>query len=45
VFSAGGNPYGTSYPSATTDGAVTQAVLAASAYQGKRLAEFAQRLG
>jgi len=45
VFSAGGNPYGTSYASATTDGAVTEAALAASAYQGKRLAEFAQRLG
>jgi len=45
VFSAGGNPYGTSYASATTDGAVTEAALAASAYQGKRLVEFAQRLG
>jgi NAD(P)H dehydrogenase (quinone) len=45
VFSAGGNPYGASYPSATTDEAVTQAALAASAYQGKRLVEFAQRLG
>ena len=45
VFSAGGNPYGTSYPSATTDGAVSEAALAASAYQGKRLVEFAQRLG
>ena len=45
VFAAGGNPYGTSYPSATADGSVTAAILAAATYQGERLVEFAQRLG
>lgn len=45
VFSAGGNPYGTSYPSGGAGGAVDEPHLAAAHYQGARLAEYAQRLG
>ncbi|MEU7550994.1 NAD(P)H:quinone oxidoreductase [Streptomyces sp. NPDC044571] len=42
VFSAGGNPYGTSHPGSS--GEVTEETLAAARYQGERLAKFAARL-
>ena len=42
---AGGNPYGTSYPSGTDgDSAVSAEALTAAHYQGHRLARFASRL-
>jgi NAD(P)H dehydrogenase (quinone) len=39
VFSAGGNPYGTAFPSGS--GPPSQSVLAAARHQGRRLAAFA----
>jgi NAD(P)H dehydrogenase (quinone) len=41
---AGGNPYGTSYPSGMNDPSVSAEALTAAHYQGHRLAEYAQRL-
>jgi NAD(P)H dehydrogenase (quinone) len=42
VGEAGGNPYGTAFPSGS--GGPTETVLAAARYQGRRLAEVAARL-
>jgi NAD(P)H dehydrogenase (quinone) len=44
LFEAGGNPYGTSYPSGAGDGTVPEPVTNAAKYQGRRLAEFAAKL-
>jgi NAD(P)H dehydrogenase (quinone) len=41
LFEAGGNPYGTSWPSGGTPGPVADAVLRAARHQGHRLARFA----
>lgn len=43
LFAAGGNPYGTSWPSGAGEGPDSNA-LAAARYQGTRLARFAARL-
>lgn len=43
LFAAGGNPYGTSYPSGQ-EGSVSFEALEAARYQGRRLATFAERL-
>ena len=45
VFAAGGNPYGTSYPSTNDVPELAEAALQAARQQGARLTEFAQRLG
>jgi NAD(P)H dehydrogenase (quinone) len=42
VFEAGGNPYGTAFPSG--DGPPSEAVLSAARHQGRRLAAFATAL-
>ncbi len=44
LFEAGGNPYGTSYPSAGQVGQIPEPVRRAAHYQGRRLAEYAARL-
>jgi NAD(P)H dehydrogenase (quinone) len=45
LYAAGGNPYGTSYPSGLEgDPSVTAEALTAAHYQGHRLAEYAKRL-
>jgi NAD(P)H dehydrogenase (quinone) len=45
LYTAGGNPYGTSYPSGTDgDAAVSIEALTAAHYQGYRLAQYATRL-
>jgi NAD(P)H dehydrogenase (quinone) len=44
LFAAGGNPYGASYPSGQ-DATVSSDALQAARYQGRRLADFAKRLG
>ena len=44
LFEAGGNPYGTSYPSAGEISQIPEAVRRAAHYQGRRLAEYAARL-
>ena len=44
LFEAGGNPYGTSYPSGGGDGTIPEPVLKAARYQGRRLAEYAAKL-
>jgi NAD(P)H dehydrogenase (quinone) len=44
LFAAGGNPYGTSYPSAGEVRELPDVTRAAAAYQGRRLAEYAARL-
>ena len=43
-YSAGGNPYGTSFASAGGDGSIPDEYLAAARYQGRRLAEVAAKL-
>ncbi|MFF8729365.1 NAD(P)H:quinone oxidoreductase [Streptomyces sp. NPDC015171] len=43
LYAAGGNPYGTSWPSPTGEGP-DQATLAAADYQGRHLVEIAERL-
>jgi NAD(P)H dehydrogenase (quinone) len=43
VFAAGGNPYGASFASGAGD-PVSEEALAAARHQGRRLAEFAERL-
>jgi NAD(P)H dehydrogenase (quinone) len=44
LFEAGGNPYGTSYPSGGDIAQIPEAVRRAAHYQGRRLAEYAARL-
>jgi NAD(P)H dehydrogenase (quinone) len=45
LYAAGGNPYGTSYPSGLEgDSSVSSEALTAAHYQGYRLAQFASRL-
>jgi NAD(P)H dehydrogenase (quinone) len=44
LYAAGGNPYGTSYPSGTDDSSVSGEALTAAHYQGHRLAQYASRL-
>jgi NAD(P)H dehydrogenase (quinone) len=44
LYAAGGNPYGTSYPSGTDDSSVSSEALTAAHYQGHRLAQYASRL-
>jgi NAD(P)H dehydrogenase (quinone) len=44
LYAAGGNPYGTSYPSGSDDGSVSREALTAAHYQGYRLAQYADRL-
>ena len=44
LYAAGGNPYGTSWPSGPQGERPNEAVLAAARYQGRRLARFAERL-
>jgi len=44
LFEAGGNPYGTSYPSGDEITQIPEAVRRAAHYQGRRLAEYAARL-
>ena len=43
-YAAGGNPYGTSFPTGTGGGKPGEEVLAAARYQGRRLAEVARHL-
>lgn len=43
LFAAGGNPYGTSWPSGGGEGP-DEAVLAAAHYQGRHLADISERL-
>jgi NAD(P)H dehydrogenase (quinone) len=44
LYEAGGNPYGTSYPSGGDIAQIPEAVRRAAHYQGRRLAEYAARL-
>ena len=44
LYASGGNPYGVSWPSGEGDGP-DEATLEAARYQGRRLADFAARLG
>ena len=44
LYAAGGNPYGTSYPSGVDDSSVSGEALTAAHYQGHRLAQYANRL-
>jgi NAD(P)H dehydrogenase (quinone) len=44
LYAAGGNPYGTSYPSGVDDSSVSDEALIAAHYQGHRLAQYASRL-
>ena len=44
VYAAGGNPYGTSYPSGGEINQIPEPVRRAARYQGRRLAEYAARL-
>jgi NAD(P)H dehydrogenase (quinone) len=44
LYAAGGNPYGTSWPSGHDGGLPDEAALAAARYQGQRLAMFAEKL-
>jgi NAD(P)H dehydrogenase (quinone) len=44
LYEAGGNPYGTSYPSGVDDPSVSREALTAAHYQGHRLAQYASRL-
>jgi NAD(P)H dehydrogenase (quinone) len=45
LYAAGGNPYGTSYPSGIDgEGSVSASALTAAHYQGHRLAQYAARL-
>ena len=45
VFSAGGNPYGTSYTSGKTVEGPDEKALAVARYQGQRLARYAAVVG
>ena len=44
LFEAGGNPYGTSYPSGDGSSDMPDATVTAATYQGRRLAEYAAKL-
>ncbi|MGW1541600.1 NAD(P)H:quinone oxidoreductase [Streptomyces sp. NPDC002309] len=44
IYAAGGNPYGTSWPSGGTSGP-DEATLTAADYQGRHLVDIAERLG
>ncbi len=44
IFEAGGNPYGTSYPSGGEEDGIPEPYLVAARYQGRRLAEYATKL-
>lgn len=44
LFASGGNPYGTSYTSGQSGDPVSEEALTAARIQGKRLAEFAERI-
>ncbi len=44
IFASGGNPYGASWVSGSEIGSVGDEVREAARYQGRRLAEYAERL-